>query len=92
MRSDGTLGVLRKVRGSREKAINVLITYFNDQISKFSIPEIFVTHLDCDQEANFIKEQISKTDETIKIRESAVGCVLATHSGPKPIGIAYYIQ
>lgn len=92
MRSDGTLGVLQKVRGSREKAINALVTYFKDQISKHSIPEIFITHLDCDNEAKSINEQIRNTGNTIKIREAEVGCVLATHSGPKPIGIAYYIQ
>lgn len=92
MRSDGTLGVLQKVRGSREKAINALVAYFLDQVSKHSIPEIFLTHLDCDQEAQLIKSKIESTGNPVIIRDAEVGCVLATHSGPKPIGIAYYVQ
>lgn len=92
MREDGTLGVLKKVRGSRENAINALLIYFKEQISKFSIPEIYLTHLDCDQEAQFLKEQLEATGKPIQINHAKVGCVLATHSGPKPIGIAYYVQ
>jgi DegV family protein with EDD domain len=92
MRSDGTLGVLKKVRGSREKAINALVSYFSDQLSNYLIPEIFLTHLDCDQEAQFIRSQIESTGKPVQIQNAEVGCVLATHSGPKPIGIAYYVQ
>lgn len=54
--------------------------------------KIYLTHLDCDEEAEFIKEHIEATDLPIQIREAEVGCVLATHSGPNPLGIAYYIQ
>lgn len=92
MRSDGTLGVLQKVRGSREKAINSLLTYFLDQAEKFQIPEIFVTHLACDLEAEFLKDHINASNKGIHIQDAKVGCVLATHSGPMPIGIAYYVQ
>jgi DegV family protein with EDD domain len=92
MRSDGTLGVLQKVRGSREKAINALLDYFLDQVSKHAIPEIFLTHLDCEQEAKFLIGQIENAGKPIRINTAEVGCVLATHSGPKPIGIAYYVQ
>lgn len=92
MRSDGTLGVLKKVRGSRLTAIKTLLDYFLEQASRHSIPEIYLTHLDCDQEAQFLIEQIEATGKPIKIHQANVGCVLATHSGPKPIGIAYYVQ
>jgi DegV family protein with EDD domain len=92
MRLDGMLGVLQKVRRSRKKAINALLAYFLNQATKHTIPEIYLTHLDCDEEAEFIKEQIEATDLPIQIRAAEVGCVLATHSGPNPLGIAYYIQ
>ena len=89
---DGTLGVLQKVRGSREKAVNALLTYFEDQSSIYEIPEIYVTHLDCTEEADFLVEQIKALGKSIDIKTAGVGCVLATHSGPKPIGIAYHIK
>jgi DegV family protein with EDD domain len=88
---DGTLGVLQKVRGSRKKAIDALLTYFKDQLLKHHIPEIYLTHLDCEDEAQYIVEQLNSLDSQIQIYEAQVGCVLATHSGPKPLGIAYHL-
>lgn len=89
---DGTLGVLQKVRGSRERALNALITYFKNQLSQFTIPEIFVTHLDCEDEAKYLRDEIKAIGKPIQIQTAKVGCVLATHSGPYPIGIAYHIE
>ncbi|MFU8825917.1 MAG: DegV family protein [Brevefilum sp.] len=92
MRLDGTLGVRQKVRGTRKKAINALLSYFLGQATQYQIPEIYLTHLDCDEEAQYIKQQIEASEIPIQIREAEVGCVLATHSGPNPLGIAYYIE
>ena len=92
MRLDSAPGMLQKVRGARKKAINALLAYFLNQATKHIIPEIYLTYLDCDAEAEFIKEQIEGADLPIQIREAEAGCVLATHAGPHPLGIAYYIQ
>lgn len=92
IRPDGTLGVLQKVRGSREKALKVLLEYFKQQLNRYDIPEIFITHLDCDDEANFLAQEIQSLETGIQIQTGRVGCVLATHSGPKPIGIAYHVK
>ncbi|NLN70583.1 MAG: DegV family protein [Chloroflexi bacterium] len=92
MKPDGTLGVLQKVRGSRKKAIDALVTYFLNQTASNSIPEVYITHLNCDSEAQYIKDKITASGKSILINEAEVGCVLATHSGPGPIGIAYYVQ
>lgn len=89
---DGTLGVLQKVRGSREKALQALIDHFKEQLVRYHIPEIFITHLDCDQEAKSLAEEIQALESEIEIKKGRVGCVLATHSGPRPIGIAYHIK
>lgn len=89
---NGTLGVLQKVRGSRERALNALISYFKDQLSQFTIPDIFITHLDCEAEATYLIDEIKAIGKPIQIHTAKVGCVLATHSGPYPIGIAYHIE
>ncbi len=89
---NGTLGILQKVRGSREKAVHALLSFINDQLTKFNIPEIILTHLDCDDEAAYLIDQINAMGQPVRINYAKVGCVLATHSGPKPIGIAYYVE
>lgn len=92
VRPDGTLGVLQKVRGSREKALQALNDHFKEQIDRYHVPEIFITHLDCDEEAKSLAEGIQSLGSGIEIKTGRVGCVLATHSGPKPIGIAYHVK
>ncbi len=91
IRQDGTLGVLQKVRGSREKAIKTLLTVFTKQLAIHRIPKVIVTHLDCEEEALYLTHEIAATGNSVEIQTAKVGCVLATHSGPKPIGIAYYV-
>jgi len=92
MLPDGTLGVLQKVRGSRQKAVRALWNYFKAQMEKYRIRRIFISHLDCEEEAEFLKEQIFTYDHAIEIKTAIVGCALATHSGPKPLGIAYSVE
>ena len=89
---DGTLGVLQKIRGSREKALKALFDYFKEQLISYEIPEIYITHLDCEDEANFLVDEIHSLGLPIDIKTAKVGCVLATHSGPNPIGIAYHVK
>lgn len=92
MRPDGTLGVLQKVRGSRKKALNALLAYFLKQFSKENIPEIFLTHYDCEEEAQFLVDKIKLAGKPIQIHTTKIGCALAIHSGPYPIGIAYHVE
>jgi len=88
---DGTLGVLRKVRGSRLKAIETLFDYFKTQLESFNIKDIIITHLDCGAEASYLDKKINALGYDINISQAKVGCVLATHSGPKPLGIAFSV-
>jgi DegV family protein with EDD domain len=92
IRSDGTLGILQKVRGSRIKAVEVLCQYFKTEMGTSNIGHLIVTHLDCDEEAKFLEQSIREINTQIEISTAKVGCVLATHSGPKPLGIAYSIE
>lgn len=80
MLPDGTLGGLQKVRGSCKRAIDALLTYFNKQLLDYTIPEIYLTLLDCEDEAQYIVEQLNSLEVPIQIHEARVGCVLATHS------------
>ncbi len=92
IRQDGMLGVIHKVRGSRKKAVNALFDYFKSQLESFDIKDIIITHLDCCDEATYLKKKFQELDTEIEISQAKVGCVLATHSGPKPLGIAYSVK
>ena len=91
IKPQGTLGILQKVRGSRFRAVRALRNYFFEQISKHQIHRVFITHLDCAEEVNFLTEEIRRKSPHMDIQTAQVGCVLATHSGPKPLGIAYEV-
>lgn len=89
---DGNLGILQKVRGSRQKAVNALLNYFKNELKKYRIKRIFITQLGCEEDAQYLAEEIEGLDFPIEIMRAEIGCALASHSGPKPLGIAYTIE
>jgi len=91
VRPDGTLGVLRKVRGTRMRAVKTLVEYFVTNRDEISGDRIFLTHLDCEEEAQYISDNLKQEFPDMEIIPAKVGSVLATHSGPYPIGIAYHV-
>jgi len=92
MLPSGIPGILQKIRGSRMNAIKALISYFKTQIDHLEIQRIFLMHIDSDEEINFLRENISSLELPVQIETGFVGCTLATHSGPKPLGIAYTVK
>ena len=86
---DGTLGILQKVRGMRHRAVEALKNYFVNQLNNGNIKRIFLTHLECDQEVHYLEETIRKVAPEMEFVTVEVGCALAVHSGPKPLGIAF---
>lgn len=89
---DGTLGVLKKVRGSRSKAVKELFSYFKNQYDAHDINHISIGRLDCYDEATFLKNKIRGLGYQKEILITNIGCVLASHSGPNPLGIAFSIS
>jgi DegV family protein with EDD domain len=92
IRPNGTLGILQKVRGTRQKAVKALLDFFQRQLNIFPISKLTIAHLNCEDEVNFLLENINRLKPSLEIDTASVGCVLANHSGPKPLGIAYVID
>lgn len=88
---DGTLGVLKKIRGTRSHAVSDLLKYIHKELNEYKIKKLIITHLDCEEEAAFLENQLRSINDSIDIDFAHVGCVLAMHSGPKPLGIAYSV-
>jgi len=89
--TDGTLRVLKKIRGTRLHAVTDLLNYIKNDLNIYQIEKIIITHLNCEEEAAFLENQLRSINSSIEIEFARVGCVLAMHSGPKPIGIAYSV-
>lgn len=92
VRPDGTLGVLQKIRGTRIRSVKALINYLVTHKDEIADDRVYVTHLDCDEEAQFISDNLKLHFPKMEIIPAIVGCALASHSGPYPIGIAYHVQ
>jgi DegV family protein with EDD domain len=92
VRPDGTLGILKKIRGVRQQAVNALLDFFRNQVDTLPISKLTIGHLNCTEEVEYLMEKISHIKPSLKIDTANIGCVLATHSGPKPLGIAYAID
>ncbi len=89
---DGSLGILRKVRGTRNRAVNELFSYFKEEYNKHNLSHVSIGYLDSYEEVEYLKNKIHGLGYKKEILITKIGCVLATHSGPKPLGIAYVIN
>ena len=89
---DGTLGVIQKFRGARSHAVSGLLRYIINQLNHYQITQMFVMHLNCEDEVTYLMNEVKALGHTVDVRTAQVGCVLAMHSGPRPLGIAYCVK
>jgi fatty acid-binding protein DegV len=66
-------------------------TIFKEQYNRNELTHISIGHLDGEEEVAILKKMIHDLGFQKEILVSKIGCVLASHSGPKPLGIAYSI-
>jgi len=88
---DGTLDVIRNVRGSRKKCLDFLVNEMSKERDNIDLEMIILTYLDCKKDADYLREAISSSIPGCNIITNKVGCVLASHSGLNAIGVAYSI-
>ncbi|MEN6528822.1 MAG: DegV family protein [Anaerolineaceae bacterium] len=92
VKEDGTLGVKRKVNGSRKKALISMVQDFADNLNKIDLHRVFITHTLMDEEekdAWFLKEELTKIASIDEILVTHAGSTIASHCGPDTIGILY---
>jgi DegV family protein with EDD domain len=92
VQTDGTLGVLDKVRGSREKALDALIGKFKNHLPNIDMTRVFVTHTGCIDDANYLVESLHQLAPIEDIFVTQAGATIASHCGPNTIGILYISQ
>ncbi|MFD1178437.1 DegV family protein [Paenibacillus puldeungensis] len=86
---DGKMTPAYKIRGSREKALDQLLSNALSHLPEMDNDIIFVTHSLANEDAVHLKQALeAKTQARIVVTSNA-GCVISSHCGAKTIGILY---
>jgi DegV family protein with EDD domain len=86
---DGTLGVKEKIGGSRKKALTSMISDIHSKKPQIDPKRIFVTHCACLEDAEYLLSELSMMEYFDEILITEAGSTIASHCGPKTIGILY---
>ncbi len=75
-------------RGKRQ-ALNRMVARMMTTIENQKNQEIFISHGDCQEDADYLREQVKAKLPDISIIEGYIGPVIGSHSGPGTIAIYY---
>ncbi len=89
VKPDGTLGVREKLGGSRKKALLSMIDELLVHQTNLDTKRVFVTHCSCPEDADFLARELHQQSTFEEIFITEAGSVIASHCGPKTIGILY---
>jgi DegV family protein with EDD domain len=90
--SDGTLGVKAKARGTRAKALQMLLDDLESHLPGLDRHRLFVTHSGCQADAEYLAQEIRRIVSPDEVRITLAGSVISSHCGPDTIGILYLMQ
>ena len=85
---EGHLIPVEKVRG-RRKSLDRLVDHMEDSCIDPHNQVIFISHGDCIDDVNYIKDQINKRLKPKDIVVNYVGPVIGSHSGPGTMAIFF---
>jgi len=86
--SEGKLDTIAKVRG-RKSAMKELITYMKANADIDTWNYVFISHGDCLDNANTVKEMVEAEYPNAKVIITDVGPVIGAHTGPGVIALCY---
>lgn len=88
--SDGKMSVGEKFKGKRQAVLNGLLQTVLVKKDRVVPHRIFITHsLASAEDVDFLRKGLAAEINADEILETTAGCVIATHCGPKTIGILY---
>jgi DegV family protein with EDD domain len=90
--SEGTMGVVAKVRGARSKARRTMLDILAQDLPQLDRRRIFVTHSATDEDAAAFAEQVQRIASPDEITITRAGSVISSHCGPDTIGLLYRLQ
>lgn len=85
---DGKIENFNKVSG-RKKAILYLVDYIKNNAYINNENPLIILNADCENEADFLENELIKDLGNINVIKQSVGPVIASHCGPNVIGVAF---
>jgi DegV family protein with EDD domain len=89
---NGAMKAAAKVRGGRQQVLNQLLSDAVKNLARMDPRRVFITHSLADEDAAWLKEQLSKLEGLQDIIITNASCVISTHCGPKTVGILYLLK
>jgi DegV family protein with EDD domain len=86
---EGSMHMAAKIRGNRQVVLRRLVKDILDNKGSLNKERIFITHTMSDDDAVWIKTQLAELRGIKQIYITNASCVIASHCGPKTIGIIY---
>lgn len=88
---EGKLIPINKVRG-RKKSLTTLVDMMEKQVGSFkeANKEIFISHSDCREDAEFLAEQIKDRLGYENFRINYIGPVIGSHTGPGTVAVFFW--
>lgn len=85
---EGRLVAVDKVRG-RKKSLIALVDRMEKQMQGFENDVVFISHGDCPEDAEFVKEQVRERFGIEQFLIHPVGAVIGSHSGPGTMALFF---
>jgi len=79
----------QKIRGKRIKALKTILNNTYDDKKTIDKSRLMITHSMADEDAIYLKNELSKKIDVEDIIITKAGCVISSHCGPNTIGILY---
>ena len=88
--NEGKLIAVGKVRG-RKKSLLALVDMMEEKIGSYknSCDTIFVSHGDCEKDAQFVVDKIKEKYQIKTVMVDFVGSVIGAHSGPGTVALFF---
>lgn len=92
MQPNGTLGVKKKIRGSREKSIQALLDEFRLDADNTDTRRIFISGNGCEKDVEFLTTEIRKILPVQEVIYAENGIVISSHCGRGALSIHYILK
>lgn len=86
--NEGCLIAIGKVRG-RKKSLSALVDRMGEQIKGFENPEVFISHGDCLEDAEYVQKLVRERFGVENFLINHVGPTIGAHSGPGTMALFF---
>lgn len=86
--NEGHLINISKIRG-RKRSLMTLVDNMEKTVGDYKNPIVFISHGDCLEDAEFVKQQIEDRFGIHEFLINYVGCTIGAHSGPGTVALFF---